>query len=190
MRDVLFLNNETEKLDPLIELSKNCGWWIPYENICIIQHRHTELHFSADGQLHNESGMSVKYRDGWGLWSINGVSVDEQIVMSPETQTINQITSEGNEDIKRVRIERYGWQRFMAESDATVIDSRRNEIENTKEMLVECGGMRALVCHCPSTGRVYFLERPSDITTCEQAEAWGRSNDETRYKKTRRIGAT
>ena len=169
----------------LMQLGRYCGWWAPYENVAILQHRHCELHRNEDGRLHNEAGMSVKYRDGWGVWSIGGVTVDEQIVMQPESQTVEQIGGEQNEEMKRIRIERFGWERYLGEVNANVIDTRRNDVEATTESLMRADGMTLLVCACPSTGRTYALEVEPAIETCETAQQWLRGG-----KKLNLIGAS
>jgi hypothetical protein len=117
--------------------------------------------------------MSVEYADGWGLYSIGGVAVDEQIVMRPHTQTIDQIRSEENEEVKRIRIERYGWEEYVSNVGATVVNTRRNDVDGTHEgLFVLPDGMKAFVGRCRSTGRVYFLEVDPSIESCEQAQAW------------------
>uniref|UniRef100_UPI0036F40E94 DUF6745 domain-containing protein n=1 Tax=Thalassoglobus neptunius TaxID=1938619 RepID=UPI0036F40E94 len=171
-RTVCDLRKETDKLIGLIELSQHCGWWIPYKHVCILQHRHSELHLNSEGRLHNESGMAFAYPDGWGGWFIDGIRVDEKIVMHPETQTIEEIETEGNNDVKSIRVERFGWYQYLKESGAELVDSRSNNIENTKEALFELrDGARRYVATCPSGKRV-CLGVPKEIATCEQSQSW------------------
>ncbi len=61
-------------LVPLINLAKHCGWWAPYENVCFIQHRPTEIHLH-DTVLHKDGGPAISYRDGFSVWALNGVRV-------------------------------------------------------------------------------------------------------------------
>lgn len=114
----------------------------------------------------------MQFADGWTLWNINGVNVDEQIVMQPETQTVQQIKSEENEEVKRIRIERFGWEKYLTAVNARVLDHRRNDIEQTDESLMRADDMNVLVCACPSTARVYALEVDPQVETCEQAQNW------------------
>lgn len=143
-----------------------------------------EIH-REDGLLHNESGPAVAFRDGWNHWSISGVTVDEQIVMSPKTQAIEQIRKEENEEVRRIRIERFGWARYLDEANASVVELRRNDVEGTDEALMSCDKMKVLVCACPSTGRIYGMEVPVDLENCQQAQNWLR-NSETGFS----IGAS
>jgi len=160
---------ECDVVVPLMELARQTGWWFAGKDVAILQHRHTKVNL-VDGRLHCEDGPSVEYRDGLSVWSIEGVRVDEQVVMCPETQTVEQIDSEGNEEIRRVRIERFGVMRYVQESGASVLDQGRNDVENTYEMLVETKHGQRLVTHCPSTGRKYFLGLPARVETREQAQ--------------------
>lgn len=93
---------------------KNVHLCIPLEDVCIVS-RNPKFICWNDNVLHNDNGMSVQYIDGTGIFSINGVKVNEQIVMSPETQTIEEIDSEENAEVKRIRIERYGWIKYLEE---------------------------------------------------------------------------
>jgi hypothetical protein len=127
-------------------------------------------------RLHCESGPSAAWPDGWSLWHVGGVAVDEQIVMRPRTQTLDQILGERNEEVRRVRAERFGWEPLLAKAGATRLDARRNDIEATYELLLRLDrtGDVVLLTHCPSTGRRYALpvEPGVGIETCEQAQRW------------------
>jgi hypothetical protein len=162
----------SEALDRWVEIARSCFWWWPYRGLCVACDRPEGLHL-AGGRLHNDAGPAVRFRDGWSVWAIGGVRVDEQVVLHPETQTIKQIRREPNAEAKRVRIERFGWQRYLSEAGAAVIDRCRNDIEATRETLLRLpGGETVLLCACPSTARVYALEVPADVRTCAQAQAW------------------
>lgn len=160
------------KLEGLIGIAKNCGWWAPYTDYVILQHRHEELHVDNEFRLHNEKGPAVRYRDGYSVWAINGIRVNEQIVMRPETLTVEQINNEANQDIRSIMIDRLGWSKYLEKSNAKCVDFRDNDIEGTKEALyISPIGGRRLVVTCP-TGRVFALGVPEEMRTCEQAQFW------------------
>jgi hypothetical protein len=160
------------QINGLIELAQECGWWSPYENICILQHRPSEIHMDPQGRLHNESGMACRYRDGFGVWTIHGIRVDEQIVMRPETQTIAQIDAEENGDIRSIRIDRYGWTSYLRDSGAACIDFRDNEVEGTKEALYRTSKNETRLVATCATGRVFAMGVPSNVSTCLEAQNW------------------
>ena len=164
------------KLEPIMELAKVGGWWIPYKNVCILQHRHTILHRDEQDRLHNPSGQAVGYRDGWGVFAWHGVRVPEQVIMAPETLEVKQIENEANAEIRRVMIERYGQEKFLLESGARVIQSDdfgilyRKEISGDEPLV-----MVKIVNSTPEPdGRFkdYFLRVPSDMQTAREAVAW------------------
>ncbi len=123
-------------------------------------------------RLHNDSGPAILWRDQTKEWFIHGVRVDRQIVMAPETQGIKEMSNEPNQEVKRIRIERYGWDLFLGQADAKVLDQRRNDIENTREVLCEFDGEKFLLAHCTSTPRVYALRVPREVQTCDEAQIW------------------
>jgi len=171
MREVLgLLIKETEELTCLFQLAKHTHWWLPTEDICWMSERPLFVHFDDEHRLHCETGSAIKYLDDFQIWSIHGVQVDQQIVESPETQTVEQINSEQNAEIKRIRIERFGWERYLKDTNAEVIDTANNDVEGTKEALMHVNDIRVLVCHCPSTGRVYAMEVPVETKSCKAAQ--------------------
>jgi hypothetical protein len=93
-----------------------------------------------------------------------GVPVDRRIAFRPETITVAEILGERNAELRRVLLERFGFERFMTEAGAAVVDRDR-----------DAGGERQLLClklSCPSTGRRYLLRVPPTMRTCRQAVAW------------------
>lgn len=116
--------------------------------------------------------MAIQYADGYGLWVVHGVRVDEQIISRPDTQTVEQIRGEQNEEVKRVRIDRFGWPRYLQSINATRVHSRRNDIDGTRENLYRAEGQTVLVCACPSTSKLFALEVPRETETCEAAQRY------------------
>jgi hypothetical protein len=163
----------SDHLDRWADLARSCLWWWPYREVCVVCERPAEIHSPDGRRLHHDTGPAVRFRDGWSIWAIDGVLVDEQIFLRPETQSLRQIRRERNVEVRRIRIERYGWDRYLARVGAVVVDRRRNDVEATQETLLRApDGETVLVCACPSTARVYVLAVPPDIPTCERAQEW------------------
>lgn len=170
-----FFINETsvildEKIVNLIELAKICGWWYPYDDVVVIQQRPSLINFE-DGVVQSTTGPAIQFPDGYSIYIIDGIRLNEQIIMRPETLTIHQINSEQDQDKRSIMIDRFGWPRYLEESNARCIDKRVNYIENTKEALFESDNGNRLVVTCP-TGRVFALGVPPLIKTCEDAQSW------------------
>jgi len=138
-----------------------------------VSERHNILNRDDRGRLHCTDGPALAYPDGWSIWAVNGVRVPEHVITSPKSQTLKDITGEENEEVRRVRIERFGWIRFLKESGAKAIHKRRNDRDAQKEELYQLSdGTQRFVCVDPSTGRKYALGVPRDVKTCEQAQNW------------------
>src|SRR5690606_4718216 len=80
-----------------------------------------------------------------------------------------------------------GWRRYLKAIEAKPIDQRQNDIDGTNEALFRTpDGMVVLLAACRSTGRIYALEQPPEVKTCEQAQNWMRSGswlDRTNIKR-------
>jgi hypothetical protein len=105
------------------------------------------------------------------------------IVAEPEKLSTEHILRISNEETRRLAIEKFGWDQFIAEANCPMLDSRTNDIDNTIEMLMgpppadtDNGRWRnrqnRMVLFCRSTGRRYFLGVPADVTSCESAQSW------------------
>ena len=147
---------------------ENVGLTLPFENVCLCSERPIKIHW-RDGILHNEADMAVTYSDGWGWYAIDGIRVDRQVVVGPETQTIEQIQAEDNEEIRRIRIARFGWHRYLTEAKAEVIDVSTHQ---WMESLMRCNDMTILCTYDPSTGRPYALEVDPKCQTCRDAQRY------------------
>lgn len=181
-----FFHNETDvhSLDPIlphIELTKHCGWWLAYESVCVFVEKPIEIVQNDAKELSNEEGPAILYKDGYKVWAINGITLNEQIVMYPETLTRKQIEAERNNDVQSIMIDRFGWPRYLQESKAKELDTCENVIENTIEALYETENhANKLLVTCP-TGRMFALSIPSEYKTCSGARGWYHSDEEGKY---------
>lgn len=155
---------------PLIELSKECGWWSPYENVVVFQNRPSKI-VMEDGSVQCTTGPAIEYSDGFVVYIIDGSRVTEQIVMRPETLTLKQINKEDDLDIRSIMIDRFGWTRYLKESNAKCINKFSNLVEGTKEALFQSSQGSRLVVSCP-TGRVFSIGVPTSCMTCVDAQSW------------------
>ena len=115
---------ELSKISPLTELALYCGWWAPYKGYAILQDRPYELHRDDKNRLHNKAGMAIKYRDGWGVYALNGVRVPEWLVLSrSEDLDPHKLTTINNAQVRAEFIRKIGIDRCWYKL-AQVIDTR------------------------------------------------------------------
>jgi hypothetical protein len=117
------LVKETAPLSGLWALARSAGWAMPYEGMCFVSERHNILSLDNAGRLHSLSGPAVGYPDGWLIYAVHGVVVPERVIMLPETITAAEITAEPNVEIRRVMIERLGYEKYATDTNLKLIDS-------------------------------------------------------------------
>jgi hypothetical protein len=112
-----------------------------------------------------------------------GVAVSERIAFHPETITVEEILAEQNAEVRRVMLERVGFEWFFERTKAEVLDSDRDTGGARQLLRIKLSGDEDLVCvslYCPSTGRRYVLRVPPKTKTCRKAAAWLAGFDDPR----------
>lgn len=167
---------DEEELRVFTNWADSCPFVVSWRGMCVVSMNPVELHFQGD-DLHNEEGPAVRFSDGYCVWSIDGVRVNQTIVECPETLTADIIDAYDNEEVRRIAIERYTWIKYLGERNAQVIETADNPIEGTLESLMSTDRDTVFVGACPSTGRTYAMQVDRDIKTIEEAKAWLQGND-------------
>jgi hypothetical protein len=105
-----------------------------------------------------------------------GVPVPRRVAFEPETLTPNEIFDEKNAEVRRVMMERFGYERLIEAANAEVLHQDRDALGGERRLLrVPIERDEDLVCvsvTCPSTGRKFLLRVPPDMRSCHQAVAW------------------
>lgn len=104
-----------------------------------------------------------------------GVPITERIAFHPEKITAEEVLGESNAELRRVLLERMGYERFLAQARAQVVDRDQDAGGERRLLRVPLTGDEPLVCVavlCPSTGRQYLIRVPPTMRTCRQAVAW------------------
>lgn len=152
------------------KLAKNAGWNYLFEECAIFCDRPNTI-VMENNVIDCEDGPAIAYDDGYKIWAIRGNLVTEQIVMAPETLTTEQIKSEQNQETKRIMIERYGADKYLSETGATLIDMDVLNFEGSapRSLMMDQEGFKWLIGTDGSTGRVYHMNVPAEAMTCKQA---------------------
>jgi hypothetical protein len=125
-----------------------------------------ELAGSAIDQLPTGHGFVLRWR---------GVQVSDRIAFAPNLITGQEILKTENIEIRRVLIERFGYERFLEQVGGVIRDRD-----------TDAGGDRQLICIafdddeplmllkviCPSTQHLHVLRVPPSMRSCHQAAAW------------------
>jgi hypothetical protein len=125
-----------------------------------------EIAGSGIRSLPGGHGFSLRWR---------GVHVDDRIAFAAESLTGQEILRTDNVEIRRIAIERLGYETFLQQVGGVIRDRD-----------TDAGGDRQLICIafeddeplmllkviCPSTGHLHVLRVPPYMDTCHQSAAW------------------
>jgi hypothetical protein len=121
-RDVLGLRlSAHEKYAAWEQCAIEGGFRWMHKEFCMVSDFPEVLRVDEQSRPHCDDGPSHRWRDGWELYYIHGVKVTRQIVVAPESITIKQVREETNAEVRRVKLERMGWEKFCAEAKLKVI---------------------------------------------------------------------
>lgn len=145
---------------------------IPYENVCFVIDKPIEIHFK-DKKLHNETGPSILFADGYGLYSLNGVRVPKWLVTTPANKIDPGILlREKNAEIRREIVRKVGIQMVCEKLKTKTINTWGDyELLELKLPGMETKA-RYLKMRNPSIGTYHIEGVPSDIETCQDALTW------------------
>lgn len=163
--------------EPLLNAFYGGCWFLFWTPTCLYWTRKSTVvteQFGQGRRLHCESGPACA-NEIENLYFWHGVLVPAYAVVEPLLITLEEIESEKNEEVRRVLTERFGWSRYITETNAQCVESRRNDVDGTTEALVRLkDGTQRLLCACRSTGRVYAIGVPREVLTCEEAQRFMR----------------
>jgi hypothetical protein len=147
---------------------------VMHAQFCMISDRPCRLLVDAAHRPHAEDGPFCAWRDGTALWAWHGVRVPPRVILQPQTITLAEIEAERNAEVRRVLIERRGWDWWLAETRArlvgedrfgrlyeTALDGARFGVVLVANSTPEADGRR----------RTYALRVPSGYTSAHAAVA-------------------
>ncbi|KAB8168868.1 hypothetical protein FH609_006845 [Streptomyces sp. 3MP-14] len=167
---------EGSGLDGLAAVARSAGWWWPYERIAVIAERPTELHRDEAGRLDRADGPALAYPDGFALHAWRGLPVPGEFLDRLDALTPERIRAEENAELRRVMLEHYGYDRYLAESGARPV--HRDETGVLWRIALpgdEDVAMVEVVNSTPEpdgTSRVYWLRVPPGTRTAREGVAW------------------
>ena len=170
------LHELVKPLDGIQGLTRACGWWWPFAGAIVFTARPNRLRRDAQGRLHSDDGQAVGYPDGWGVYAWHGVRVPERVITHPAHITVAQIHQEANAEIRRVLLERYGYERFLADSGAQVLHADdygtlyRTEFPDDEPLV--CVSVVNSTPEADGSSKQYVLRVPPTITSAREAVAW------------------
>ncbi|SEG61107.1 hypothetical protein SAMN05444920_103456 [Nonomuraea solani] len=163
-------------LDGLKRVAECAGWWWPYERLAIVTERPVEVHLDDLGRLHRADGPALLYADGFALHAWHGMPVPAGFGAELGEVTPERIRAESNAELRRVMLEHFGLERYLAESGAQPVHSDETGVLWRIELPGdEPLAMVEVVNSTPEpdgTSRTYFLRVPPWVERARQGVAW------------------
>ena len=170
-----------EAVETVRALSTHAALMVPFDEICFVS-ENAIYHNLEDKRLHSLTEPAW----GWGegllnIYAIEGHFFPKHVITDPKSQTLEEINEESNEEKRRIRITRYGWEDYLLESNAKLLDTKVIKLESGvswMENLMHLEGTdnrddyTVLCTYDPSTGRPYALPVDSSCKTCADAQKY------------------
>jgi hypothetical protein len=100
---------------------RSAGYWWPNQDFIMASDRAESISRDARGRLHGQSSMAIRYRDGWGIYCWHGVRLKPWIIERPQEISTQKIESEQNAEVRRILIERFGFDRYLREGGLKLV---------------------------------------------------------------------
>ena len=152
----------------------------PFDDICFVCSKPIEIYFNENKVLHNSNGASIKYKNGFELYHLNGVKVTKEIVkIKPEKITVNMILQEQNVEVRRELLRKLGIDNFIKKLKTKPIDTPEDKVyELYKFKIGNDIDATYLKMLNPSLKDTYHFEGVANsCKTVEEALAWRDSED-------------
>lgn len=173
----------------LAEVARSAGWWWPYENAVVLCERPTRLLRDEAGRLHSGDGPACEFPDGFALHAWSGMPMPAELFAQLPALTPERIRAEENAEVRRVMLEFFGYERYLAESgarpehrDETGILWRVELADDEDVVMVEVVNSTA---EPDGTFRTYWLRVPPATRTARAGVAWTFGLDEAGYQPMR-----
>lgn len=176
------------RLQPLRGLAlvaESAGWWWPYENLVILTERPAELHRDEPGRLHRGDGPALSYPDGFALHAWRGMPIPADFIATLSGLTSQRILNESNAELRRVMLEHFGYDRYLAEINAKPV---HRDATGTL-WRIDLPGDEPLVMvevlnstpEPDGTTRTYYLRVPPETATARAGVSWTFGLTEAEY---------
>lgn len=163
-------------LEPMLKL----GWFLMCDDLCIVSQK--PIYISLLGtRLHAENRKALEFSDGTGIYAWKGVLLKEKthgwIITNPEKITVDHIMREKNSEIRRVMLERFGFDRFFEESESKLLDDdpkhgKLYQIDLPNDEPIKLLKVVNSTPEPDGTFKEYIIPVPETMMTSLEARAW------------------
>ncbi|MFM9609102.1 DUF6745 domain-containing protein [Streptomyces niveiscabiei] len=171
-----FAGDAEGPLDGLAEVCRSAGWWWAFEKVAVVCERPVELHRDEAGRLDRGDGPALAFPDGFALCAWRGMPVPPGFLDELRTLVPQRIQAEENAELRRVMLEFYGYERYLADSGARPVHRDETGVLWRIEMGIDEPVVMVEVVNStpePDGSRnVYWLRVPPGTRTAREGVAW------------------
>lgn len=69
-------------IDICIDIVKNCGVYWTLDKAVVISEKPVAIHLDSENKLHNPNGLALEYKNGDGIFALNGVRYNSMLDMA------------------------------------------------------------------------------------------------------------
>lgn len=151
-----------------------------YENAAFVCIKPCKVNRNNNGDLHSETEMAIYWRDGYGEYYLNGVSVEESIVLTPSNKLDSKIIlKENNAEVRREIVRKIGPEKICVDLDAKCIDKTDDGVYELLELNLGDGRSRPyLKMINPSIGTYHIEGVHPDCKTVRESLNWRNQSQE------------
>ena len=163
-------------LDALSAVCHSAGWWWPFARVAVLSERPSALHRDEAGRLDHGDGPALAYPDGFALHAWRGMPVPAAFLAELPALTPERVRAEENAELRRVMLEYYGYDRYLADSGARPLHRdetgtlwRIDLADDEPVVMVEVLNSTP---EPDGTHRTYWLRVPPSTRTARAGVAW------------------
>jgi hypothetical protein len=172
------------KQEGLIRLFLLSPCALPFRDDLLVSRPPTKAIFDASGRIHATDQPALIYPNGDEIGAITGIRVPAKIFHKRHGIKLDDILYESNMEVRRILIERYGIDRFLAGIHATPTSvddySTLYHSRNPRKQFIpddETSAYVKLLNSTPEPGttdvyKEYLLRVPPNVRTPQEAVAW------------------
>jgi hypothetical protein len=163
-------------LDMWMRLALGATGYLFFSNCCFVYLRPIEAFFDERVRLHHEKKAAAQFVDGSALYFWHGIEVEDFVITKPEQISVKMIEKERNIEVRRILIERYGFENYVRHGAFRKIQEDdfgalfyKDQHDDEPLMILR------VVNSTPEPDgsyKKYFLRVPPEVSTAREAVAW------------------
>jgi internalin A len=166
---IVFRPEFLKVVESMKQLLAECGWIFMFHNVCYVCSRPTKLSLDSEYRLHAEGEAAIAFADGYSLYFHHGVILPEKYgQIHPDLWQAQWLLEERNAELKRILIQKIGYDRICQQLQAVELDSWQ-EYTLLKIDNADVEPIYLLKMTCPSTGHIHALRVPPDVRSSSRA---------------------